>query len=91
MLSDVEWAQVAGQIMDRTGLAPTGDELGVRWVAVRHAADHIHLVATLARQDGTPNRASAFWQACEELPLRARPGRRSPLRGCWPVSGTSAR
>jgi hypothetical protein len=23
----------------------------VRWVAVRHAPDHIHLVATLARQD----------------------------------------
>ena len=28
------------------------DESGVRWVAVRHALDHIHLVATLARQDG---------------------------------------
>jgi hypothetical protein len=53
MLSDAEWAQVAALIMDRTGLAPAGDDLGVRWVAVRHAADHIHLVATLARQDGT--------------------------------------
>src|SRR6185437_15599671 len=30
-----------------------GDPGGVRWVAVRHAADHVHLVATLARQDGT--------------------------------------
>jgi hypothetical protein len=39
--------------MHRTGLAPAGDELGVRWVAVRHAADHVHIVATLARQDGT--------------------------------------
>jgi hypothetical protein len=38
--------------MARTGLAPAGDEFGVRWVAVRHAPDHIHLVATLARQDG---------------------------------------
>ena len=37
--------------MDQTGLAPEGDDLGVRWVAVRHAADHIHVVATLARQD----------------------------------------
>ena len=35
------------------GLAPAGDDAGVRWVAVRHAADHVHLVATLARQDGT--------------------------------------
>ena len=24
----------------------------MRWVAVRHADDHIHVVATLARQDG---------------------------------------
>jgi hypothetical protein len=54
ILSDAEWAEVATQIMDRTGLAPQGDESGVRWVAVRHAPDHIHLVATLARQDGTP-------------------------------------
>ena len=51
LLSDAEWAQVAAAIMDRTGLAPAGDDLAVRWVAVRHAPDHIHLVATLARQD----------------------------------------
>ena len=50
-LSDAEWARVAAHIMDRTGLAPEGDDLAVRWVAVRHAPDHIHLVATLARQD----------------------------------------
>ena len=52
MLSDAEWAQVAAGVMTHTGLAPTGDEFGVRWVAVRHARDHIHIVATLARQDG---------------------------------------
>jgi hypothetical protein len=51
-LSDSEWAQVAAGIMHRTGLAPRGDDLGVRWVAVQHASDHIHIVATLARQDG---------------------------------------
>jgi len=53
LLSDAQWAQVAARVMDRTGLAPAGDDLGVRWVAVRHAADHVHIVATLARQDGT--------------------------------------
>lgn len=54
MLSDDEWAQVACEIMYRTGLAPYGQEdEAVRWVAVRHAADHIHIVAMLARQDGT--------------------------------------
>ena len=53
LLSDQEWAQVAAGIMDRTGLAPRGqDDEAVRWVAIRHAADHVHIVATLARQDG---------------------------------------
>ena len=52
MLSDEEWAQVADGIMDRTGLAPKDDDLGVRWVAIRDAPDHVHIVATLARQDG---------------------------------------
>ncbi len=51
VLSDAEWARVAEHVMHATGLAPDGDELGVRWVAVRHAPDHIHIVATLARQD----------------------------------------
>jgi hypothetical protein len=51
-LSDGEWAQVAELVMGRTGLAAAEDEGAVRWVAVRHAADHVHLVATLARQDG---------------------------------------
>jgi hypothetical protein len=53
MLSDAEWARVAAAVMDCTGLARRGDEWGVRWVAVRHAPDHVHIVATLARQDGT--------------------------------------
>ena len=54
ILSDDEWAQVACEIMHRTGLAPYGQEDdAVRWIAVRHAPDHIHLVAMLARQDGT--------------------------------------
>ena len=79
MLSDAEWAHVAAQIMDRTGLAPTGDDLGVRWVAIRHAADHLHIVATLARQDGSRPRIwndfyrvrEACQQAEQQLALRA--------------------
>ena len=78
MLSDAEWAQVASQIMDRTGLAPGDDDLGVRWVAVRRAADHIHIVATLARQDGARPRVwndfyrvrEACQQAEQQLGLR---------------------
>src|SRR5579859_2704501 len=52
-LSDDEWAQIAWDVMDRTGLCRPGDEdRAVRWIAVRHADDHIHLVVMLARQDG---------------------------------------
>jgi len=59
MLSDDEWAQAVGEIMHRTGLAPSGqDDDAVRWVAIRRADDHVHIVAMLARQDGTRPR---FW------------------------------
>jgi hypothetical protein len=59
-LSDQEWADVVGEYLHRIGLAPRssgrggeqGDEQAVRWVAVRHADNHVHVVATLARQDG---------------------------------------
>jgi hypothetical protein len=52
-LSDDEWAQIACEVMHRTGLAPYGEEDdAVRWVAIRHGEDHIHIVAMLARQDG---------------------------------------
>ncbi len=66
LLSDGEWADIAETYLDRMGLAPRGDDLGVRWVAVRHADDHVHVVATLARQDGRrvfPR--NDFWRAGE--------------------------
>src|ERR1700678_1077486 len=41
LLSDEEWAQVAADVMHRTGLSVRGGEDdGVRWVAVRHGPDH---------------------------------------------------
>jgi MobA/VirD2-like, nuclease domain len=89
VLSDVEWAQVAARIMHRTGLAPEGDDLGVRWVAVRHAADHVHLVATLARQDGArPKVWNDFYrvrEACQEAESRF------GLRRTAPADRTAAR
>ena len=51
-LTDGEWADVVGEYVHRIGLAPRGDEEAVRWVAVRHADNHVHVIATLARQDG---------------------------------------
>jgi hypothetical protein len=89
MLSDAEWAQVAARVMHRTGLAPAGDELGVRWVAVRHAADHIHIVATLARQDGTrPKTWNHYYRVRE---ARHDAERRFGLRSTAPADRTAAR
>lgn len=51
-LTDAEWAEVARRIVHATGIAEDGDEKACRWIAVRHADDHIHLVATLVREDG---------------------------------------
>ncbi|MBV2155092.1 relaxase/mobilization nuclease domain-containing protein [Kitasatospora sp. SUK 42] len=56
LLTDEQWAEVARAMMSAVGVAPQGDRWGCRWVAVRHADDHIHIVATKVRQDGTqPN------------------------------------
>jgi hypothetical protein len=89
MLSDGEWAQVAARVMDRTGLGPAGDDLGVRWVAVRHAPDHIHIVVMLARQDGDrPATWNDFYrvrEACRDAE------RRFGLRSTAPADRTAAR
>ncbi|MFI1205900.1 mobilization protein [Streptomyces sp. NPDC020883] len=52
ILSDAQWADIARRIVAAAGIAPDGDEEACRWVAVRHADDHIHIAATLVRQDG---------------------------------------
>ncbi len=70
-LSDQEWADVAADMMDRVGIAPADDPLGCRWVAVRHGLscagnDHIHIVATLARQDGDLPRIRGDYQGLRE-------------------------
>ncbi|MFF4603608.1 relaxase/mobilization nuclease domain-containing protein [Streptomyces sp. NPDC001339] len=51
ILSDEEWADIARRIVAATGIAPEGDPDGCRWVAVRHAPDHIHIAATTVRGD----------------------------------------
>lgn len=44
VLADEQWQHVANRLMTATGL----HQAGCRWIAVRHADDHIHLVATLS-------------------------------------------
>ncbi|MGD9526412.1 MAG: hypothetical protein AB7V44_06450 [Pseudonocardia sp.] len=51
VLSDAEWAEVVEDLMHRTGIAPRGDLGACRWVAIRHADDHVHVAAMLVRVD----------------------------------------
>ncbi|MEU3517156.1 mobilization protein [Streptomyces sp. NPDC006654] len=51
-LTDTVWAEVARRIVHATGIAPEGDDKACRWIAVRHADDHIHIMATTVRADG---------------------------------------
>ncbi|WP_254705459.1 relaxase/mobilization nuclease domain-containing protein [Streptomyces vilmorinianum] len=55
-LSDDEWATIARRVLNATGIAPASDPDACRWVAVRHADDHIHIVATKVRGDLRPPR-----------------------------------
>ena len=74
VLTDAEWAQVARDVVHRTGIAERGDDGGCRWIAVRHDAHSVHLVAVLARQDGRPVRLShdhlKVRQACRDAERR---------------------
>jgi hypothetical protein len=59
VLTDEEWAGIVGDLLDRTGIATRGDPGGCRWIAVRHAQDHVHVAAVLVRQD-TLRRVSPY-------------------------------
>jgi hypothetical protein len=52
ILPDEDWAAIARRTVAATGIAPDGDDAACRWAAVRHADDHIHIIATLVRDDG---------------------------------------
>jgi len=68
-LGDGAWMRIAGEIMHRTGLSRYGEEdQGVRWVAVHHGDNHVHIVAVLARQDGRRvNLRNDFYRIGEAL------------------------
>ena len=90
MLSDDEWAVVAHEVMHRTGLSPYGQEdEAVRWIAVRHGDDHIHLVAMLARQDGS--KPSLSWERYKVRAACLAAEQRYGLRCTAPADHTAAR
>ncbi|MGW4101679.1 relaxase/mobilization nuclease domain-containing protein [Streptomyces sp. NPDC004976] len=52
ILLDEQWGEIARRMVAATGIAPDGDDAACRWAAVRHADDHIHIIATIVREDG---------------------------------------
>lgn len=66
VLTDAEWAEIARDLLDGAGIADRSDPGGPRWVAIRHADDHIHVAVVLVRQD-TGRR---FWPHNDYLQLR---------------------
>jgi hypothetical protein len=62
-----EWQTICAELMHRTGLSEHGQEdKGVRWVAVHHGGNHVHIVAVLARMDGRPVRLHGDWYRVQE-------------------------
>jgi len=90
MLSDDEWAGLAHEVMHRTALSPYGEEdEAVRWIAVRHGDDHIHLVAMLARQDG--GKPGLSWERYKVRAACIAAEQRYGLRSTAPADRTAAR
>ena len=81
---------IAHEVMHRTGLSPYGQEdEAVRWVAVRHGDDHIHLIAMLARQDG--GKPSLSWERYKVRAACLAAEQRFGLRSTAPADRTAAR
>ena len=90
LLSDSEWAGIACDVVHRTGLCPRGQgDEAVRWIAIRHGPDHIHLVAMLARQDRTRPRIVNERYRVRDACIAAE--RQYGLRSTAPADRTAAR
>ena len=88
-LTDDEWGAVAHRLVRAVGLARDGDPDGCRWVAVRHADEHIHIVATMVRGDlRRPRLNCDYKKAQTECRLLER---EMGLRQLNPGDGTAAR
>lgn len=53
--SDATWAHMVREMLTEAGVATAADDPGLRWIAMRHADDHVHIAATLVREDGRTN------------------------------------
>ena len=83
-------AGIARDVIHRTWLCPRGqDDDAVRWIAIRHGPDHIHLVAMLARQDRTRPRIVNERYRVRDACLAAE--QRHGMRSTAPADRTAAR
>ncbi|MEU7802660.1 relaxase [Micromonospora arborensis] len=64
VFSDATWGHMAREMLTEAGLATGVDDPGLRWVVVRHNDDHVHIVATLVREDGRTNWARNDYPKC---------------------------
>ncbi|MFC4951027.1 relaxase/mobilization nuclease domain-containing protein [Pseudonocardia sp. GCM10023141] len=90
VLTDGEWAEITRELLHGAGVATRDDVGGPRWVAVRHADDHIHIAVVLVRQDT----CRRFWPSHDRRRLRTaakRIERRLGLTSTAPADGTAAR
>ena len=58
VLSEQQWEQVSRELMDGMGFTAESGHAPARWVAIHHGAskggnDHIHIAASMVREDGT--------------------------------------
>ncbi|WP_329134023.1 relaxase/mobilization nuclease domain-containing protein [Streptomyces sp. NBC_01476] len=89
VLTDAQWADIARRMVHATGIAPEGDDGACRWIAVRHADDHIHVLATKVRQDGTKPRDSYSYKRAQAEARRIEAD--YGLRRVTPGDGTAAK
>jgi hypothetical protein len=88
-LLDRAWAAITAEVMRRTGLSARGlEHEGVRWVAVCHGDNHVHVVVTLARQDRGRARVSMERVRVGSPPMAAAPSAR-PRAPAWTNRTTS--
>ncbi|MGC4903935.1 relaxase [Micromonospora echinospora] len=100
-ISDSTWAGMAVQMLTEVGIATTATDPGLRWIAMRHADDHVHIVATLVREDGRTNWMRNDYRRCVEatynvarrynLHRRVPPADRTAHRHPHPVEVSKAR
>ncbi|WP_329025764.1 relaxase/mobilization nuclease [Streptomyces sp. NBC_00690] len=79
--ASAEWSEIAHRLARATGIAPPGDQLACRWIAVQAQPGRLDLVANLIRLDGTWQPQSAQLPqrlAAEARRIEADLGLRSP-------------